>query len=186
MFETQVTVVGNVVTAVKAWSLANGDVVAKFRIAGTERRRPPSAGGGWVSGDSFFVQVTCWRQLAENVVSSLAVGDPVVVQGRLYTDDFEYEGQRRSVPRLEARAVGPDLSRCKTVVTRVRRAVAPAGPAVEQPTGEAPGRERDVWSTTDGGRAALAAAGPEPDAPDEPSDDQRERLGAPVEAAVGG
>jgi single-strand DNA-binding protein len=87
-------------------------------------------------------------------VVSLNVGDPVVVRGRLYTDEFEWEGKRRTETRLEARAVGPDLSRCTAAVTRVRRAV----PAVPEQGGEAA---------------------------DEPSDDQRERLGAAVEAAVG-
>jgi single-strand DNA-binding protein len=186
MFETQVTVIGNVATAVKAWSLASGDVVAKFRIASNERWRPPSGGGSWISGDSFFVQVTCWRQLAENVVASLDVGDPVVVHGRIYTDEYEYEGQRRTATRLEAHAIGADLSRCKAALTRVRRGVGPTGPAAGERATGAGGRERDVWSTTDGGRAALAAAGPEPREPEAPSDDQAERLGAPVEAGVGG
>jgi single-strand DNA-binding protein len=189
MFETQVTVVGNVATPVKGWTLANGDVVAKFRLASTERRRPPSAGGGWVNGDSLFIQVTCWRQLAENVIASLGVGDPIVVRGRLYTDEFEWEGQRRSTIRLEAHAVGPDLSWCKAVVTRVRRGVVPAGPAAGAPVAEelaggstpAP----DVWSTTAEGRAVAAAPDAVADQVDAPSDDQRERLGAPVEAGVG-
>src|SRR3954454_23615097 len=112
MFDTQVTVVGNVATAVKGWALPNGDVVAKFRIASTARWRS-QAGGEWVDGSSLFVQVTCWRQLAENVIASLGVGDPVVVRGRLYTDEFEWEGKRQTATRLEAHAVGPDLSRCK-------------------------------------------------------------------------
>jgi single-strand DNA-binding protein len=185
MFETQVTVVGNVATAVKGWSLSSGVVVAKFRIASNERRRPAVSGGGWVNGDSLFMQVTCWRQLAENVIDSLGVGDPVIVRGRLYTDDFEYEGQRRTEIRLEAHAIGPDLTRCKAGVTRVRRGVAPTGPAADGAAESPAARERDVWSTTDGGRAALAAAGPDPEKPDRPSDDQRERLGAPVEAGVG-
>jgi single-strand DNA-binding protein len=180
-----VTVVGNVATAVKGWSLSSGNVVAKFRIASNERRRPAEPGGEWVTGDSLFIQVTCWRQLAENVIDSLRVGDPVVVRGRLYTDNFEYEGKWRTETRLEAHAIGPDLTRCKAVVTRVRRGVAPTGPAADGAPGGAAAPERDVWSTTDGGRAALAAAGPDPEKPDGPSDDQRERLGAPVEAGVG-
>jgi single-strand DNA-binding protein len=189
MFETQVTVVGNVATAVKGWTLANGDVVAKFRLASTERRRSPSA-GGWTDGDSLFIQVTCWRQLAENVIASLGVGDPVVVRGRLHTDEFEWEGQRRSAIRLEAHAIGPDLSRCKAAVTRVRRSGAPAGPAAGAPGADGPvggfAPASDVWSSTDEGRAVVAAPDTGSEQVDAPSDDQRERLGAPVEAGVGG
>jgi single-strand DNA-binding protein len=141
-----------------------------------------------VNGSSLFVQVTCWRQLAENVIASLGVGDPVVVRGRLYTDEFESEGKRQTATRLEAHAVGPDLNRCKAVVTRVRRGVAPAGPVAGEPVGgtaaTAPERGRDVWSATDDGRAVPAAPGADSGGGGGPSDDQRERLGAPVEAGV--
>jgi single-strand DNA-binding protein len=189
MFETQVTVVGNVATAVKGWMLPSGDVVAKFRIASTARRRS-QAGGEWVDGGSLFVQVTCWRQLAENVIASLGVGDPVVVRGRLYTDEYEAEGKRQTATQLEAHAVGPDLNRCKAVVTRARRGVAPAGQTAGQPVSgaaaTAPERGRDVWPATDDGRAVPAAPDVTPGRAGGPSDDQRERLGAPVEAGVRG
>ncbi|WP_214407859.1 single-stranded DNA-binding protein [Pseudonocardia lacus] len=160
MFETQVTVVGNVATAVKHRKLPNGDTVAKFRVASTPRWRGQA--GEWSDGRPLFVSITCWRQLADNVVDSIGVGDPVVVRGRLYTDDYEYEGKRRSDIRMEAQAVGPDLSRCRAVLTRNRRSADP-----------------------EGGRTVAADAGGGFGAPEPPPDDQRDRLGAPVEAGVG-
>lgn len=189
MFETQVTVVGNVATAVKSWRLPSGDVVAKFRLASNERRRAPAGGGEWVQGDPLFVQVTCWRRLAENVLESLGVGDPVLVRGRLYTDEFELDGRRRSETQLEAHAVGPDLTRCKATVSRVRRADAAAGRAAGDdrggaaPSGGGPGAE--VRSSTAEGRAVPPAAGVGADGTGGPPDDRRDRLGAPVEAGVG-
>jgi single-strand DNA-binding protein len=189
VFETQVTVVGNVATAVKSWRLPSGDVVAKFRVASSERRRPPAGGGEWVQGDSLFVQVTCWRRLAENVLESLGVGDPVLVRGRLYTAEFEVDGRRRSETRLEAYAVGPDLTRCKAAVSRVRRADAAAGRAADGDRGGATssggGSGAEVRSTTGEGRAVPSVVGPAPDGSGGPPDDRGDRLGAPVEAGVG-
>ena len=129
MFETQLTVVGKLITGVGQRRFGDGSVVANFRIVGTERRHD-RASGGWVDGDKLFLDVTCWRRLAENTFASLVKGDFVVVTGRLYTREFEHEGRRRSVVTLEAQSVGPDLARCTAVVTRIDRRRAEAADEV--------------------------------------------------------
>jgi single-strand DNA-binding protein len=127
MFETHMTVVGKLVTGVDQRRFADGSVVANFRVVSTERRYD-RAGGGWVDGDKLFLDVTCWRRLAENAFESLVKGDAVVVTGRLYTRDFEHEGRRRSTVTLEAQSVAADLTWCTAVLTRTgRRAVPPTG-----------------------------------------------------------
>ncbi len=120
MFETTLTVVGNLATGVDTHRLADGTVLAKFRIASTERRFD-RAEGGWTDGDNLYLDVRCKRDLAENASASLVKGDPVVVTGRLYTRHYEYDGKRRSVVTLDALSVAADLSRCRTVVTRTGR-----------------------------------------------------------------
>jgi single-strand DNA-binding protein len=125
MNETQVTVVGNVATPIGKRRLNDGTVVANFRVGSTERRYDRVA-GQWVDGDRLYVDVSCWRQLAENTIASLVKGDPVVVTGRLYTHNYEYEGQRRSMMRLDAHSVAADLAYCTASVTRTKRVVAPA------------------------------------------------------------
>jgi len=186
MFETQATVIGNVATAVKGWKLPSGDVVAKFRVANTARRRGPS--GEWIDGDTLFVSVTCWRQLAENVIDSIGVGDPVMVRGRLYTDDYEWEGKRRTEIKMEGYAVAPDLNRCRVVLTRTRRSgAAPEAVGVGERLGSGGVHDGDaVGPSPEGGRAVVLGGGEQLDAVQEPSDDRHDRLGAPVEAGVGG
>ncbi|HEX4250453.1 MAG TPA: single-stranded DNA-binding protein [Pseudonocardia sp.] len=127
MNETEVTVVGNVISDVKSRRTGEGIRVVNFRVASNERRFDKGT-GEWVDGDRFFVSVTCWRKLAAGVVASLSKGDPVVVTGRLYTRGYEVEGQRRSVTEIEASAVGPDLSRCSAELTRVRRSATEDAP----------------------------------------------------------
>jgi single-strand DNA-binding protein len=191
--ETFVTVVGNIATTPKGMKLENGDTVVDFRIASNERRRN-GPGGDWGRGDSLFIRVTCWRRLAENVLASFDLGDPVIVRGRLYTDEYEWDGKSRAEMRLEAATVGPDLTRCTAQITRNRRKVAVAvGDGVEESidadesTGPVPAGERswppDVAQVELDGAPNGSAAEHTDD--DRPSDDQLDLLVAGAEAAVG-
>ena len=121
MYETHVTVVGRVATDIAHSRLNDGTALAKFRIASTERRYD-RATGGWVDGAELFVDVKCWRKLADNASASLVKGDPVVVTGRLLTRNYEHEGQRRTAVTVEAQNVAADLARCTVVLKRDRRA----------------------------------------------------------------
>jgi len=120
MFETHLTVVGKLITGVDQRRFADGSVVANFRVVSTERRFDQDA-RSWTDGEKLFLDVACWRRLAENTFASLVKGDVVVVTGRLYTREYEHEGRRRSTMTLEARSVGPDLSRCAAALARTDR-----------------------------------------------------------------
>ncbi|ROT32454.1 single-stranded DNA-binding protein [Micromonospora sp. HM5-17] len=112
MFDTNVTIVGNVLTAPE-WrrTTQTGTLVANFKVASTARRLDRES-GRWVDGNSLRVRVNCWRRLAEGVASSVMVGDPIIVVGRMYTRDWTDEaGNHRTMYELEAVAVGHDLSR---------------------------------------------------------------------------
>lgn len=118
MFETPFTVVGNIIT--NPVRLRFGDQeLYKFRVASNSRRR--SADGTWEPGNSLYVTVNCWGNLARGVSASLGKGDSVVVVGHLYTNEYEdREGVRRSSVEVRATAVGPDLSRCIARVEKVQ------------------------------------------------------------------
>jgi single-strand DNA-binding protein len=127
MYETFVTAVGRVATTVSSHRFGDGAVKTSFRLACNERRRE-WATGNWVNGDTLYISVICWRALAENVQHSLHVGDPVVVRGRMHTREYETEGRRAAIVELDATAIGPDLARCTTVVTRSGSGGRPSGP----------------------------------------------------------
>ena len=121
MFDTYVTVVGNVLHPPEQRQTSNtGAVVTTFKIASTARRMDRQT-GKWIDGNSLRVRVTCWRSLAHNVAQSVKVGDPLVVHGRLFTRDWtDAEGNKRLAYELEAMAVGHDLSRGRAFFERVR------------------------------------------------------------------
>jgi single-strand DNA-binding protein len=136
MFDTPITMVGNVLTEPQ-WrrTTQTGTVLVTFRVAATSRRYVKEQ-GGWVDGDSLRVRVTCWRRLAENVSASVQRGDPVIVHGRLYTRDWvDDAGARHSSYELEAVSVGFDLGR--GVAKFARRRAAGGTDMVEGPASDA-------------------------------------------------
>ena len=150
MYETQVTVVGNLLTDVDNHRLNDGTVVANFRVASKERRFDRS-GGTWVDGDRLYIDVRCWRGLAQNAHLSLKKGDPVVVTGRIFTRNYEHQGQSRTSTALEAHSVAADLAHCTVVLTRTRRAAADVHPGHDD-------RAVDVREVDDSGRERAGDA----------------------------
>ncbi|MFB9444417.1 single-stranded DNA-binding protein [Dactylosporangium vinaceum] len=121
MFETKVTIIGNVLNAPECRRLVGTQtLVTTFKVASTSRRYDRND-SNWVDGNSLRLRVNCWRQLAENVARSIQVGDPVIITGRLYSRDWESEDHVRRVSyELDAHAVGHDLSRGRGKFARIR------------------------------------------------------------------
>ncbi|MFJ6215279.1 single-stranded DNA-binding protein [Streptomyces sp. NPDC092296] len=121
MNETLVTIVGNAATDVRYSTTAAGVPLASFRLASTERRFDRQR-GAWVDGETSFVTVWAWRWMAENVVSSVGKGDPLVVTGKLRVRDREQDGKRVVTVDIDAWALGHDLARGTSAFRRAVRA----------------------------------------------------------------
>jgi len=105
MFETPITVVGNIVNDPQGRRVGDQEVI-KFRVASNSRRR--TADGKWEPGNSLFVTVNCWGKLVTGVGAALRKGDPVIVVGHVYTSEYEdRDGNRRSNLEMRAASVGP-------------------------------------------------------------------------------
>jgi single-strand DNA-binding protein len=76
-----ITMTGNLTSDPELKFTPQGAARASFRIACGERKK--DANGDWVDGDTTFINVTCWRTLAENIAESLKKGDTVTVLGKL-------------------------------------------------------------------------------------------------------
>ena len=109
MNDISVTVMGTVGTDIKYVAGERG-ARATFRLASTTRFFSKSS-QSWMDGSTTWLDVLCWRRLADNVASSLAKGDRVIVVGRLGVRTWEGDrGSRQSV-EINAIAVGHDLNR---------------------------------------------------------------------------
>ncbi|MPQ98217.1 single-stranded DNA-binding protein [Modestobacter sp. I12A-02628] len=120
MNKADTTVTGNIVDSPRLNRTGTGTPVANFRIAST-RRRFDQASQSWVDGNTLYVDVECFGELAGNLTRSLVKGDSVIVSGDLYTNEWESEAGKRSTVRLKADSIGPDLTRWAVDVRRTRR-----------------------------------------------------------------
>ncbi|MGH8837123.1 MAG: single-stranded DNA-binding protein, partial [Actinomycetes bacterium] len=109
MAEIPIAVVGNVATSVQG-KLTSAGRVASFRLASNVRRFDRTR-GIWYDAETNYFTVTCWRQLADNVLSSLSKGDPVVVSGRIHVRAWKNAEREGITVEIEAGAVGHDMSR---------------------------------------------------------------------------
>ncbi|GAA1143622.1 hypothetical protein GCM10009672_13040 [Nesterenkonia lutea] len=139
--------------------------ISNFRLGCTPRRYDRRS-ERWVNGDTNWYTVSAFRQLAQNVKSSLSKGDPVVVTGRLRVRQWENDkGQRGTSVEIDAESVGYDLTFGTGSFTRLGTSQvgteSTRAPAESETTG--PGSEPEGPSgTEDLGQESQEAAQPAP------------------------
>ena len=115
-FDNNVVIVGNVTRDPEVRFTQSGVAVASFGLAWNQR----SSQGG--EEKAHFFDVTCWRDLAENVADSIGKGDRVVVYGRLDYRSWENEnGEKRSAVQIVADEVSFSLRWATAEVTKTDR-----------------------------------------------------------------
>jgi single-strand DNA-binding protein len=132
--DTHITVQGNLVGNPEQHTVANGQIVVRFRVASNTRRFDKVA-GEFRDGDTLYIGVACWRGLGVNVMATVKKGDSVLVHGRLqYREYTDQAGNRRNSYEIDAISVGPDLNRYAADVRRPQRAAdGDAGATPAQP-----------------------------------------------------
>ncbi|MEU9240654.1 single-stranded DNA-binding protein [Streptomyces shenzhenensis] len=154
MNETMVCAVGNVATQPVFRELAAGPS-ARFRLAVTSRYWDREK-NTWTDGHTNFFTVWANRQLATNTATSLAVGDPVVVQGRLKVRTETREGQQRTSADIDAVSIGHDLARGTSAFRRTGK------PDTTTPA-PVPPRPEPNWETPAESSGTSAQTQPEPE-----------------------
>ena len=118
----QATVVGNLASDPELKYTPTGKAVVSFSIADTPRSFD-KASGQWVDGETDWVRVVAWDNLAENIAASLRKGNQIIAIGhyraRKYTDKNTQE--QRTSRELTAEFVGPNLQFATAVVEKAQR-----------------------------------------------------------------
>jgi single-strand DNA-binding protein len=123
MYDNGINLVGNL-TADPEFKVTTGGVaMVRFRLA-CSRRIFDRTANEWRDGEPAFFSVTAWRQLAQNIHTSLHKGDRAIVVGRMRQSSYEQNNEKRTRWEVEADAVGAELSWSCAQVQRARRAVA--------------------------------------------------------------
>lgn len=111
------TLTGLVATEPRHLVTSDGLPITSFRLASTQRRFD-RAEQKWIDGETNWYTITCFRQLAINVSSSVDKGNRVVVTGRLRIRDWTSGEKAGTTVEVDADAVGHDLTWGTAVYTR--------------------------------------------------------------------
>lgn len=123
-----VMIIGNLTADPELKYTSSGTAIANMRVASQDRKRDDTT-GQWTDGPVTYIDVTAWRQTAQNAAESLSKGDRVVVWGRLRQRSYEAkDGTNRTVFEVEADDLAVSLYRTAANVRRVTRE-APTAPA---------------------------------------------------------
>jgi len=139
------TLVGWIATVPRHYPGVEGGVpFTSFRMANTRRYRDRTT-GQWVDGRTDWFTIKAFRHVARNLAESMRQGDPVIVHGRLTTEEYTpKEGGTRTNLVIDAVAIGPDLA---FGTSRFARTVHTTGRAegAEESTGPATDTAPDAW-----------------------------------------
>ena len=114
-YDNTVNIAGNITRDPEQRTTQSGMSITTFGIAWNRRRQ------GQEDETSFF-DVVCFRELADNVASSLRKGTRVIVFGTLQQRRWESDaGERRSKIEILADDVAPSLKWAKATVSRTER-----------------------------------------------------------------
>lgn len=166
-----ITITGNLGNDPIMSTTKTGTPVLNFRV-GSSTGRWDRQSGAWRDDGTSWYSVSAFGNLAENARSSLHIGDPVVITGRLRIKEWETDGRKGWSADLLADAIGHDLNRGTSgFARRIRSDAASAqpsiGPADDGASGEGEDTELDDF-VTDEQRSAWDAHGMlAPDAPDD-------------------
>ena len=111
-----VTFVGNLTDDPDLRFTGSGAAVASLRVASNRRW---TGRDGQQQEETTFLNVNCWRDMAENVGETLSKGDRVVVIGRLRVRSYENkDGQTVWVTEIEADEIAPSLRWARAQVSK--------------------------------------------------------------------
>lgn len=117
MNDLMITVTGWVATDPKLHVGTQGVRMTSFRLATTSRYFDRTA-GNWADGQTEWFTVRLYRSSAVLVVESIKKGQPVVVHGRLRTNEWVAESGPRTDLVIDAQSLGHDLTRGVATFTR--------------------------------------------------------------------
>lgn len=131
--EPEVTIIGNATADPEIKFTTQGTALATVTVASTPRRYDKST-GKYIAGEALFLRCTAWRELAENMVESIARGQRLIVHGRLEQRNWTTDdGANRSMLQLQVDEIGPSLRWATAEVRKAQRSKPAEEPATMDP-----------------------------------------------------
>ncbi|WP_130012032.1 single-stranded DNA-binding protein [Serinicoccus sediminis] len=120
MNEPTITLTGNLTRdPERKTSTASGKDFAVVPIA-VNRRRFDAAQGGWITSDTMFIDLLCFRHIGALALASFRKGDPVVAHGRLSLRDWKTDTAAGTTAVVDVDTIGHDATRGVSRFTKGR------------------------------------------------------------------
>ena len=84
--------------------MPQGKAVLSIRLAFNDSRYNEET-RQWENTKTFYVDATAWEQTAERLADQIRKGDQVYVSGRIETQSWEKDGEKKSKPSLTVRTM---------------------------------------------------------------------------------
>lgn len=185
---TAITVTGNTTADPLVRYTRDGAPFATFRVA-SNRSYFDRLSGRWQQSGTDYYDVTAFGALGVNVFESITKGDPVVVQGRLRIERWETEDNHGTSVKIQADAVGFDMTFGQGTFTRVRRTTLPGNDPMEDPAVRAAAADLEGGAGSAGREPEPelgAESGPEPGMESGPEPGEESGADWPLEEPRGG
>lgn len=119
-----ITIEGRAVADPELRFASSGTAVCNVRLVASSRKKE---GDEWVDDKAFWINVKFFNKMAENVAETVTKGMEIVVSGRIHTEEWEVDGNKRSAPVVLADAVGPSLKWDAARIIKAERTTASSG-----------------------------------------------------------
>ncbi|KQQ98000.1 hypothetical protein ASF74_14795 [Arthrobacter sp. Leaf145] len=126
-----------------------GKAVLSLRLAFNDSKYDEQS-QKWVNSKTFYVDAQAWEQTAERLAEQLNQGDQVYVSGRLETQSWEKDGEKKSKPVLNLNAV-----------RKLAKGEPPKQQGQQQPARTQQAPQQDPWATPAVANAGGWGNGPE-------------------------
>lgn len=98
-----ITEIAGIIAAPELKFTNSGKAILNVRLAFNDSKYDEQT-QKWVNSKTFYVDGQAWEQTAERLADQLAQGDQVYVTGRIETQSWEKDGEKKSKPVLNIQA----------------------------------------------------------------------------------
>ena len=98
-----ITDIAGIIAAPELKFTNSGKAILNVRLAFNDSKYDEQT-QKWVNSKTFYVDGQAWEQTAERLADQLAQGDQVYVTGRIETQSWEKDGEKKSKPVLNIQA----------------------------------------------------------------------------------
>ena len=130
-----------------------GKAVLSIRLAFNDSRYNEET-RQWENSKTFYVDATAWEQTAERLADQIRKGDQVYVSGRLETQSWEKDGEKKSKPSLTVRTMRKLEKNAPTQQQGAGNFASAQSAGFGAPQPPAPAQQ-DVWGAPQGGPAPF-------------------------------